>query len=141
MLAPILSRCDDSEAVNLVINAPEVRSFVGGAGWLDIAPVLKSPLNVALMGEHGGFLFTWTSPRIYEVHTFILDGGRGAWARSAGRSAIEHMKSLGADELWTRIDPEQVNVIAFAEELGMKPTGEEIETFGKPYGVYVMEIG
>jgi hypothetical protein len=40
-----------------------VRPFVGGEGWLDITPFSTNPLNVALMGEHGGFLFTWSSPR------------------------------------------------------------------------------
>jgi hypothetical protein len=137
MLAPILSRCDDSGAVNRVINAPEVRPFVGGEGVLDVTPVLTNPLNVALMGEHGGFLFTWSSPRVFEVHTFILASGRGDWARSAARDAIAQMKAIGATELWTRILPEQGNVIAFAEEMGMRPTGEEIGH----YGVYVMEIG
>ena len=137
MLAPILSRCDDSEAVNRVINDPAVRPFVGGTGALDITPVLDNRLNVAWMGAHGGFLFTWSSPRIYEVHTFILEGGRGEWARSAARDAISQMKASGAVELWTRILPEQRNVVAFAEEMGMHPTGEQIDG----YDAYVMEIG
>lgn len=136
----ILTRSTDADAINAVINAPEVRPFVGGEGVLDITPALLLPNNVALMGEHGGFLFAWSAPGVYEVHTFILLGGRGEWARAAASHAIESMARIGASMLWTRIAPEQENVIAFALEMGMRPTGETVDSFGRDYPTYKMEL-
>lgn len=136
----ILARSYDAAAINRVINAPEVRPFVGGEGVLDVSVEVDRPENMWLMGEHGGFAMTWSAPRVYEVHTFILAGGRGEWARQAARDAISIMSTV-AHRLWTKILPEQANVIAYATAMGMKPTGMTVETLGKPYGIYEMEIG
>lgn len=137
----ILSRSTDADAVNAVINAPEVRPFVGpGDNDLDVTPVLLNLNNVALMGEHGGFTLSWSAPGIYEVHTFVLKSGRGEWARKARTEMIQTMTRMGATMLWTRIAPEQENVITFALEAGMRPTGETVDTFGRDFPTYKMEL-
>jgi hypothetical protein len=138
----ILARSFDVDAINRVVNAPEVRPFIGAgdAGALDMAGAVAIPENHWLMGEHGGFAMSKSGPRDYEVHTFILKGGRGEWARQAARDAITIMSGI-ADRLWTKILPEQGNVVAFATAMGMKPTGAVSETLGEPYGIYEMEIG
>lgn len=135
----ILARSYDVAAINAVVNAPEVRPFIGGVGELDMTGAIRSE-NLWLMGEHGGFAMSRSAPGSYEVHTFILKGGRGAWARQAAHDAIAIMTPI-ADRLWTKILPEQGNVVAYATAMGMKPTGVVSETLGKPYGVYEMEIG
>ena len=136
----ILARSHDVAAINRVVNAPEVRPFVGGEGVLDVTAAVASPENIWLMGEHGGFAMAWSALRIYEVHTFILKGGRGEWARQAAHDAIATMAPV-ADQLWTQILPEQGNVVAYAMAMGMRPTGATRETLGKTYDVYEMEIG
>lgn len=136
----ILTRSTDADAVNAVINAPEVRPFVGGEGFLDSSPALLNRQNIALTGEHGGFLLSWSAPGVYEVHTFVLLGGRGDWSRRARAEMVRTMTRMGATMLWTRIAPEQENVIAFALEAGMRPTGETVDSFGRDYPTYKMEL-
>lgn len=135
----LLARTFDAAAVNAVANNPDVRPFIGDpdTGALDLAPLIARRENIFLLGEHGGFALTWSAPRIFEVHTFIGRAGRGAWARNAAAEMLEHMTNF-AERLWTRIHPAQANVIAFAQEMGMRPVGMTIETFGEPYGVYEM---
>lgn len=135
----LLARTFDAVAVNAVANHPEVRPFIGHteAGDLDLSELVRRPENIFLIGEHGGFALIWSAPRIHEVHTFIVKSGRGEWAREAAAEMLEFMTSY-AERLWTRIHSAQVNVIRFAEEMGMRPTGMTIETFGEPHGVYEM---
>ena len=138
----MIVRTFDPELVNSVVNAPEVRPFVGpGADFLDLSDHVSKPENLFLMGEHGGFALVWSAPEAYEVHTFILNGGRGKWARNAAQEAMNYMAEQGASLLWTKIPDDQPNVAAFAAAMGMKPTGQIIETFGKPYAVYKMGAG
>lgn len=137
----IVTRCTDAAFVNAVVNDPAVRPFVGpGTEPLDLSSLVASPLNLFFMGEYGGIGLFWTSPRVYEVHTFVLKAGRGDWARKCARSVTRHARAAGATSLWTRIAPELTNVIAYAQEMGMVPTGIELETFGTPHLVYEMEV-
>lgn len=138
----ILTRTFDAERVNAVINDPSVRPFVGDPdlGDLDVSDAVKNEMNLAMMGEHGGFLLTWSCPRVYEVHTFITKGGRGLWARKAAAETIAYAKRCGATRLWTKISPDQPNVEAFAVELGMTACAIKIPTLGKIYDVFEMEV-
>lgn len=109
-------------------------------GALDLSDQISNPLNLYPFGEHGGFALQWTAPFTREVHTFILPEGRGVWAREAALAGIELARQHGTSILWTRIPDDQPNVAAFAKWMGMKPTGESIETFGKAYRVYMMMV-
>jgi hypothetical protein len=118
-----------------------VRPFVGApeAGELDISPLVK-PENLFPFGEHGGFLLQWTAPRTYEVHTFIVEAGRGRWARLAVHDGIQIARGHGAERLWTKIPPEGPKVRLFAAMMGMTPTGEKIETLGELHDIYEMSL-
>lgn len=111
-----------------MINHPAVRPFVGApdGGDLDISPLLK-PENLFPFGEHGGFALLWTAPFTREVHTFILPGGRGKWAREAAAEGIAMAREHGTAVLWTKIPPASPHVQAYAAGMGMKPTGETLE--------------
>jgi hypothetical protein len=141
VILPVVARCNDADRVNALANAPEIRPFIGGEGELDLSDAVDNPLNLFLLGEHGGFALIWSAPGAYEVHTFVRLSGRGAWARQAARDTIRLAAKHGADRLWTRIVPEQANVVAFAREMGMRPRRYSIVTLGKAYDVYSMEIG
>ena len=132
----------DAAWINEVINHPAVRPFVGPVemGELDMTPLVERPENLFPMGEFGGFALLWTAPHTLEVHTFVLPEGRGHWARQAAAKGIELAKEAGAVRLWTRIPPDAPHVKAYARAMGMKPTGEVIETFGKPYRIFSMEL-
>jgi hypothetical protein len=136
----ILQRTHDVDAVNALVNDPAIRPFVGGEGYVDLSEPAGRQEHLFLMGEHGGFALIWSAPGAFEVHTFILASGRGAWARSAALDGINQAKAKGARMLWTRVPRNLPHVVAFATEMGMKATGETIETWGKPYDVLAMEV-
>lgn len=125
-----------------MVNHSAVRPFVGApeAGDLDLAPLVADENNLFPFGEHGGFALCWTAPKTREVHTFILPEGRGEWARDAAREGIALAAEHGTELLWTQIEPHQRNVVAFAVGMGMRRTGEVLNTFGHPHLVYSMEV-
>ena len=82
----MLERSFDTARINEVINHPSVRPYVGpGDSFADVTPLVEDTDNWFLIGEHGGFGLTQTTPGVHEIHTFILPEGRGAWARDAAR--------------------------------------------------------
>jgi len=120
-----LKRSFDPERANYLVNHPSVRPHVGGdvSAAIDLAAFVAERQNVFLDGEHGGFAFTWSAPRTYEVHTFILPEGRGEWAAEFAELARDWMGDNFADHLWTRVHPEAVNVRNFTLKAGFKPAG------------------
>lgn len=137
-----ITRTQDADFINEVVNHPDVRPYVGAAdaGYLDLSELADRPEHWFLMGEHGGFLLAWTAPNIYEVHTFIKKSGRGVWGAQARTEGIDFARRHGARMLWTRIPPKAPHVERFARQGGMQPTGEVIETFGVPHRILMMEL-
>jgi len=138
----MLERSFDTRLINAVINHPDVRCGVGApdAGELDVGPLVERPEHWFLMGEHGGFLLSWSAPKVREVHTFILPSGRGVWSNLARTAMLDYARQNGAKMLWTKIAPDAKHVARFARQGGMQLTDEVIETFGKPYRIYRMEL-
>ena len=138
----MLTRCFDTNLVNLAANHPEVRPFLGPAslGELDFEDAVADDKNWFLMGEHGGFALAWSAPSVYEVHVFVLPEGRGKWAAKIRQATIDFAKQNGAKMLWARIAPSAKFVSYFARRGGMQPTGEMIYTLGTAYDIYSMEL-
>ena len=82
----------------------------------------------------------WSAPDVREVHTFILPEGRGKWASEARAEMVRYARENGVKMLWTKIDPDDRHVDRYARQGGMQLTNEVIETFGKPYRIYRMEL-
>ena len=139
----MLERSFDTERINAVVNHPEVRPFVGDPsfGVLDVAPVVAKPEHWFLMGEHGGFLLSWSAPKVREIHTFVLPEGRGRWAAEARSAMLAYARANGTLTLWTKIDPAHRHTVQFARRGGMQPTGEMIDMLGTPYQIYKVELG
>lgn len=72
----------DAKALNLVLNDPSVRPELLGAadGPVDVTALAENPDNIVLMGEYGGVLLIKLLNGHYEVHTQVVEKGRGAWA-------------------------------------------------------------
>lgn len=138
----MLTRCYDAAQVNAVVNHPDVRPHIGAPefGDLDMTEAVARPEHWFLMGEHGGFMFSWSAPGVREVHTFVLPSGRGQWSKAARQCAIDYAKEHGVKMLWTKIKAEDHNVIHYAQQGGMQFTGDVIETLGVPYRIYRMEL-
>jgi len=138
----LLSRTQDADWINRIVNHSDVRPFVGApeAGALDFSEIATHPEHWFLLGAHGGFALIWTAPKTHEVHTFILKSGRGAWGNAARNEGIEFARRHGAKILWTKVPPQARHVERFARQGGMKPTGDVIETFGIPHRIFSMEL-
>lgn len=135
--AKLLTRSMDAGAVNRVANDPEVRPFVGGEGELDLTAVVRNPLNVVLWSQFGGFIWAWSAPQTFEVHTLILPEGRGKWATRAAREAMAVMADIyGGRHLWTRVRRDLVHVRRFAQSAGMTVCGEAWFDFGDGVRLY-----
>lgn len=123
----VLERSFNVEAVNALANASSVRPFIGGDGesFLDLTDVLAADMNIALLGQFGGFVMNWCAPACYEIHTMILPEGRGPWAFQAGHDCIAMMRDVfGAKLLWTRVSPDLPHVALFARKCGMSDAGQ-----------------
>lgn len=128
----MIERTFDARRINELVNHPAVRPFIGGdiAQPLDLSDAVADPANIFGVGEHGGFAFTWSAPRVYEVHTFILPEGRGRWAADFALTARAWMVENGARLLWTRVHPEAGNVRAFTLKAGFQPAGTHTVDLG-----------
>ena len=128
----MLQRSLDAERANFLINHPAVRPFVGGDGEspLDLTPIVSDDKNYLLLGDHGGFLATWSAPGTYEIHTFILPEGRGQPARDLAREGRDYLANIGAVHLWTRVQRGMENVRLFTLAAGFTPCGEQVCDFG-----------
>jgi hypothetical protein len=92
--------------LNRVVNHPDVYPWVKGyaIGRLDMTAAIANPANVCLMGEHGGVLFVQLGPGLYEAHTQVLPGGRGAWTLGMVRAALHWMFTrTDAMEILTKV--------------------------------------
>lgn len=129
----------DIELINRFANHPEIRPFIGGSGDLDLSGAAHDP-HVALFGEHGGFVLTWTAPETYEVHTLIEPAGRGQWAFDFARDAVAFMVGQGASHLWTRIHPQHRHTALFTRKMGFRPCGTVMTSFfgetPEPYNLF-----
>ena len=117
----MIEAVDDPEIVNRFVNHPDIHSHFGGAAYLDLTAAVNDP-NVFLFGEHGGFCFSWSAPRTFEIHVAIMPEGRGKWAFRAAAQALEHMDEI-SDHLWARVNPVQFHTAFFTRKHGFKHCG------------------
>ena len=129
--------CRDAALINSYANHPEIRPFIGGIGELDLSAATNDP-HLALFGEHGGFVLSWTAPETYEVHTLIAPEGRGQWAIEFAKQAIAYMVGIGASHLWTRVHPKHRHTAIFTRKMGFRPCGSVLTSFGEEPEVYNM---
>jgi hypothetical protein len=121
-----MMRTRDAALLNSVVNHPSIRPHIGArdAGDLDMTALLDCDRNICLVNDHGGFLYHWVAPGVFEVHTFILPEGRGEAAKVAARKSLDAMtREYGADMVWTRIRPSDAHTVRFAEAAGFVSAG------------------
>lgn len=89
----MIAREFTAERINAVINDPAVRPFAGDPedGRIDMSDIVADDRNVLLMGAHGGTVFRFIYPGLYEGHAQALPEGRGAWMRQASEECVQWM--------------------------------------------------
>jgi hypothetical protein len=116
-----LSVCREfsAERINAVANHPEVRPWVGGAGPIDMTPVVADLRNVLLMGQGGGLLFVNLDPGLYEVHTQFVPEARGPQALLAVLDALRWMFTrTDCMEIVTRVPDGNLAAAALVKKIG-----------------------
>jgi hypothetical protein len=104
----MLNRTMDAATFNRIANDPAVRPGLGGGGSpVDMSAQLADPANVALLAEHGGFVFLRTGPARYEQHMMFLPEGRGAPLAQATAEAYRW--------LFTRTDAQELITFVLGE--------------------------
>jgi hypothetical protein len=119
----MIERATTAAGINAVLNHPDVRPWVANAadGAIDMTPVVADARNFVLMGDHGGCVFLFVQPGLYEVHTQVLPAARGAWTRSMTEASVRYMfTKTDAYEVVTRIPKGHVAAKAAAEVQGMR---------------------
>lgn len=87
----MLKRTMDATFLNGIANHSEVRPHLGGAGPIDLAPMLHDVQNVGLQGEHGGFAVTKLEHGVYECHSLFLPEARGIGTKDAMTDGLRYM--------------------------------------------------
>lgn len=87
----MIRRTFDATLLNEIANHPEVRPHIGGAGVIDLTTIVGDPQNVAVMGEHGGWIYHGLQPGVYELHTLFLPEGRGRSFFAGAREVLRYM--------------------------------------------------
>lgn len=110
------------ERINAIVNHPDVRPWIAdGVGVIDLTAQVADTRNVLLMGEHGGMMFLWAGPGIYECHTQVLPAYRGEWTRRMTEACARYMFTLtDAFEIMTRVPAGHVAAKAATEAGGGK---------------------
>lgn len=127
----MITRSFDGDRLNELVNDLSIRPYVGGEGPLDLSEAAENEINYFLLGDHGGFFCNWTAPETYEVHTFILPSGRGAWGFSFAKAGRDYMAGIGASHLWTRVAKTDRHTRIFTLRAGFRPCGEQFLDFGQ----------
>jgi hypothetical protein len=129
----VIGRTFDAAYINSLVNHPDIRPHIGGDGEsvLDLSAAVNDRANVFLVGDHGGFAFSWSAPFVYDVHALVLPSGSGKWARDSFALARDAMCDIyGARILWVRIEPDNRKTIMFARRAGFIPSGKHTLDLG-----------
>lgn len=142
-----LCRTFDPAFLNEVVNHPEVRPWLGKdrVSPIDMSAVVENPVNVVLVNDHGGFVFYWREPYVYEVHTQFLPSGRGPQAQEAAREAVRYMfKAISADKILTDVPEDNGPALGLALKTGFKIASNRFdhggEYSGKAQRIHELEL-
>jgi hypothetical protein len=117
----MIERIYDVARVNEIVNDDLVYPWVHGSvvGPLDMAPVVEDRRNYCLFGEHGGVIYKFMQPGLYEAHTQVKRSGRGRWALSMVKQSFFYMFTrTEAVELMTRVPHGNIAAKALVKSFG-----------------------
>lgn len=122
MTLQTLHRTMSADLLNRVANDAAVRPHIGGEGPIDLAGSLENAANVALVSEHGGFIFIRDEATRYELHTLLLPEGRGAEVLPAAAEAFRYVfTATDATEIITKVPEANKAAALMARRAGFVP--------------------
>ena len=87
----MIHRTFDGTFLTEVANHPDVRPWLGPPAKIDMRPEVSDPANVALQGEHGGFVFLNRGRGLYELHYHFRPEGWGSEPRAELPNALAYV--------------------------------------------------
>lgn len=131
----MLRRTRDAAHVNRILNHPEVRPGLGGAGDLDAAGLLEQPSTVALFSDLGGFIATPLDADLYEIHTQFLPEGRDAALVQTTLQALRWLFThTPAMQIVTKCPADNPGALGLARAIGGTVLFERNEAWPRPDG-------
>lgn len=124
--APV-HRTMDAARLNVVANDPSVLPSLGfgGDAPLDLSEIVENPANVAIVGEHGGFIAVNQGAGQYEVHSLFLPEGRGGAAAALALVAFRYMfTATDAQRIVTKVPESNRAAASLARHVGFRPAFE-----------------
>ena len=117
-----IRRDTDARRLNAIVNHPQVLPWVQGdrEAPLDFTDAIEDRRHVLLMGEHGGILFRFMEPGLYEAHSQCLPEGRGEWMLAFTKAALHWMFcSTEAIEISTMVPKGNLAARALTKATGL----------------------
>lgn len=131
----MIKRTMDAAFLNVVVNHPDVRPWVGGSGPLDVSSIIQDPNNVALVTETGGFILTKQDQHRYELHTQFLPEGRGPAMLDAAREGLRYMfAATDCLEIVTKVAASNRPAALLARHVGFDPIFTRDAAWPEPGG-------
>ena len=122
----MIERQVSAARVNEIVNDPSIYPWVCGplTDPLDLSDPIETGKYIALIGEHGGFLFWNVAPGIFDAHSVVLPDGRGAWAIKAALKSLRWMfREEGAVEVMMAAPKGNLAVLSLIRVLKAKFLG------------------
>lgn len=134
-----LATAGDIPAINAILNDPAVKptAALGQSGDLDVTTLFNGR-NVILSAPGGGAVFAWSSPGVFEGHSFFLPTIRGRKAVALGREMLIFMFRHGAQRIWGQTPADNRPACMFNRLLGFKSLGFDTAPF--PQGRIEVEL-
>lgn len=108
-----------ADRLNVVVNHPDVRPWLGGEGELDMSAAVADPANILLMNEFGGCFFERVGAGIYEVHTQFTPECRGAKVIRAVQDALRFMFTrTDCFEVQTKVPANNAGALGLVRAIG-----------------------
>lgn len=115
----MIRRTLDPSFLSGIANNPVVRPFLGGEGFLDLAPTILDPANFALVADNGGFVMIRHEQGVYEVHSMFLPGSDAVMAM---REGMEYMFTrTDCEKLVTFVPDDNRGAVGIARAGNFKP--------------------
>ena len=133
-----IRRTFDPTFLNEVVNHAEVRPWLGQdrASRISMDALIANPDNVALVNDHGGFIYVMRALREYEVHTQFLPRGRGASAVTAAKASLRYMFDvMNAKLIVTDVPDDNSGAMRLALGVGFEHVRDRFDEDGRLSGV------
>lgn len=134
----MIRRTMDPAFLNDVANHPEVRPWLGAPDVpvLDLAVLIGNPANIAIEGEHGGWVLTAMGGGVYEIHSLFRPEGRGKPFFAGAREMLRYVFTrTDATEILTKCPDDNGGARMAAAMVGFRERFSRADAWAPGVGI------